>query len=943
MKHYKNTNSLIIRGIKQHNLNSIDVTIPHNSFTVVSGVSGSGKSSLVFDTIFAEGQRRYVESLSAYARQFLGKMPKPELDFIEGLAPAIAIEQKVISRNPRSTVATVTEIYDYLKLLFARTGVIYSPISNTPVKKDSVDDVWQFIQNKSPKASSLLVLCKPKSWINASIDEVQELKILLTKGFVRLWIPEHGLIRIDKNKPEIIDFSNSYIVVDRIALSEELEQETISRAKDSIENAFWEGNGTCQIYFEEDKNLVLFSDKLEKDGITFLEPNTNNLSFNSPVGACYKCQGLGEVNDLDIDLIIPDPSLSVYDDAVAPWRGETMKEWKHDFLKQAVLDDFPVHRAYTDLSIKEKNYLWENNKSISLRSFFDFLEEKIYKIQYRVMLSRYKGRTTCTECKGTKLRHDASYVKLELMEPYLNYGQTICLHEILLMSIEEANNFFKSCKLKGENNNAAQRILIEIKNRVSFLVNVGLGYLTLHRLSNTLSGGESQRIRLATSLGSSLSGSMYILDEPSIGLHPRDTGQLIEVLKKLQADGNTVIVVEHEEDMIRQADVLIDIGPGAGINGGNVVFSDNFNLLHTATDSLTADYLLGKKNINTPITRRIPKHFITIKGAKENNLKNIDVSFPLETFCAITGVSGSGKTTLVKKILYPALLKSLGEFSGVKTGKYDSLEGKTKLVSKIELIDQNPLGRSSRSNPVTYVKAWDSIRELMASQGISKSRKYKPSHFSFNVEGGRCEACKGEGETSIEMQFMADIILPCEECNGQRFKDEILEVEISGKNVSEILNMTVDEALDFFNPYKNIVEKLLPLQKVGLGYVKLGQSSSTLSGGEAQRVKLASYLIKGVTQESILFIFDEPTTGLHFDDIVKLLESLQALIEKGHSVIVIEHNMDMIKNADYVIDLGPEGGDKGGYLVYSGTPEGLAEIENSYTGNYLKDKLKKSI
>ena len=940
MKDNKNINALVIRGIKQHNLNSINVTIPHNSFTVVSGVSGSGKSSLVFDTIFAEGQRRYVESLSAYARQFLGKMPKPELDFIEGLAPAIAIEQKVISRNPRSTVATVTEIYDYLKLLFARAGVIYSPVSNTPVKKDSVDDVWQFIENNTKNIESITILSKPIAWENATISLQEEFKKLLTKGFVRIWNSELGLIRIDKNIPEKLDLSQCMIVVDRVSLSNEIEQETISRAKDSIENAFWEGNGSCHILMEGLDKRVSFSDKLEKDGMVFLEPNTNNLSFNSPVGACYKCQGLGEVNDLDIDLIVPDPSLSVYDDAVAPWKGETMKEWKQKFLKQALLDDFPIHRAYNDLTIKEKNYLWENNKPISLRVFFDFLEEKIYKIQYRVMLSRYKGRTTCTECKGTKLRHDASYVKLELVEPYLNYGDTICLHEILLMSLKEANNFFNACKLKGANNKAAQRILTEIKNRVSFLVNVGLGYLTLHRLSNTLSGGESQRIRLATSLGSSLSGSMYILDEPSIGLHPRDTGQLIEVLKKLQADGNTVIVVEHEEDMIRQADILIDIGPGAGINGGNVVFSDNFNLLHTATDSLTADYLLGRKNIKIPATRRTPKHFITIKGAKENNLKNIDVSFPLETFCAITGVSGSGKTTLVKKILYPALLKNLGEFSSVKTGKYDALEGKTKLISKIELIDQNPLGRSSRSNPVTYVKAWDSIRELMASQGISKARKYKPSHFSFNVEGGRCEMCKGEGETSIEMQFMADIILPCEECSGQRFKDEILEVEISGKNVSEILNMTVDEALDFFISFKNIVEKLLPLQKVGLGYVKLGQSSSTLSGGEAQRVKLASYLIKGVAQESILFIFDEPTTGLHFDDIVKLLESLQALIEKGHSVVVIEHNMDMIKNADYVIDLGPEGGEKGGFLVYSGTPEGLAEIENSYTGRYLKDKLK---
>ena len=939
-KKIKQHNSLIIKGARQHNLKSISVEIPHNSFTVVTGVSGSGKTSLVFDTIFAEGQRRYVESLSAYARQFLGRMPKPEVDSIEGLAPAISIEQKVITRNPRSTVATATEIYDYLKLLFTRMGTLYSPISGEKVIKHTVDDVWDFI-SALPANSQISILAKPKSW-NLNVDIKKELNSTILKGFIRIFCPESGFIRLDKSDVGITSLENKYIVLDRLPV-ELNNDETRSRTMDSVESAFWEGNGTCSILVEDNQNTIhSFSDLLEMDGMSFIEPDLNNMSFNTPAGACSICEGLGEITDIDPELVIPDSSASVYDDCVQPWKGETMSTWKHHFLKQAVLDDFPIHRAYKDLNEKEVDYLWKGNKkNKGINDFFTHLEEKSYKIQYRVMLSRYRGRTTCPECKGTKLRKESNYVLLTSKEKIDTIPQKVSLKDILLMSIDTAYLYFSKVEFEGIQNKASERVLTEIKSRLEFLFKVGLGYLTLHRLSNSLSGGESQRIRLATSLGSTLSGSMYILDEPSIGLHPKDTLQLIEVLKKFQETGNTVIVVEHEEEMMRAADIIIDIGPRAGTHGGEVMFAGNYSDLDNANNSLTADYLTGKISTPIPKNRRKPVHFINIKGARENNLKNIDVSFPLETLTVVTGVSGSGKTTLVKKILYPALQKRLGLYSGIKTGKHDEINGKIDFVKNIELIDQNPLGRSSRSNPVTYVKAWDTIRDILSSQTTSKSRGYKPAYFSFNVEGGRCEHCKGDGEQAIEMQFMADIVLPCEFCNGKRFKDEVLEIEYKGNNVSQILNLTVDEAMEFFKDEKNICDKLFPLQKVGLGYIKLGQPSNTLSGGEAQRVKLASYLGKGQNTEPVLFIFDEPTTGLHFHDISKLLDSFNALIDKGHSIIVIEHNMDVIKSSDYVIDLGPEGGTNGGELVFAGSPDELTKIVKSATGQFLKMQIKR--
>lgn len=941
----KKYNSLIIKGARQHNLKSISVEIPHGSFTVVTGVSGSGKTSLVFDTIFAEGQRRYVESLSAYARQFMGKMPKPEVDSIDGLAPAIAIEQKIITRNPRSTVATATEIYDYLKLLFSRIGDIYSPISGEKVKRQRPEDVWNFV-TKLKTDTSVTIMTKPKSWRNAEPDIKKELESVMQRGFVRLYHKKDGIVRLDKvEKSQISSLADVYLIVDRLAFQPE-DDEMRSRFFDSVENAFWEGNGKCYLLVETDEGsskIHSFSDILEKDGITFIEPDLNNMSFNSPAGACQRCEGLGEINDIDPDLVIPDASLSVYDNCVVPWKGEVMSIWKQHFLKQAVLDDFPLHRAYKDLTQEQKDYLWNGTKkNKGIFDFFAHLEEKSYKIQYRVMLSRYRGRTICTECKGTKLRKEATYVKLVPKKKFENLPDKVSLMDILLMPVEKAYYFFKEVEFEGVQNKAVERVLTEIRNRLEFLYKTGLGYLTLHRMSNTLSGGESQRVRLATSLGSSLSGSIYVLDEPSIGLHPRDTLQLIEVLKDLQKKNNTVIVVEHEEEMMKAADYIIDIGPLAGTHGGEVVFAGNFNALTHATNSLTADYLTGKICNPIPAFRRKAVNMITVKGAHENNLKYIDVSFPIGTLTVVTGVSGSGKTTLVKKILYPALQKKLGLYSGIKTGRFLELTGKYDLIKGVELIDQNPLGRSSRSNPVTFVKAWDVIRDLFAEQSVSKNQKYKPSFFSFNVEGGRCEHCKGDGVQTIEMQFMADIVLPCEFCHGKRFKDEVLEVEYKGKNVAEVLEMTVDEAMIIFEDNKTISEKLLPLQKVGLGYIKLGQSSNTLSGGEAQRVKLASFLGKGHGSQPLLFIFDEPTTGLHFHDISKLLGSLNALIEKGHSVIVIEHNPDMIKCADYVIDLGPEGGDKGGNLVFAGTPEELANCKSSYTGKFVSQFFNKN-
>lgn len=936
-------NALIIKGARQHNLKSVSVEIPHGSFTVVTGVSGSGKTSLVFDTIFAEGQRRYVESLSSYARQFMGRMPKPEVDSIDGLAPAIAIEQKIITRNPRSTVATATEIYDYLKLLFTRLGDIYSPVSGERVKRQRPEDVWNFVEKLKPN-TSVTILAKPKSWNKVDINVKKEIASVVQRGMIRLYHQKEGIVRLDKIEDKHIEsLAGYYIIIDRLNYQED-DDEMRTRFFDSVENAFWEGAGKCSLLIEKEdgtSKIQSFADILEKDGLTFIEPDLNNMSFNNPAGACQKCEGLGEINDIDPDLVIADVSLSVYDNSVVPWKGEVMSTWKEHFIKQAVLDNFPIHRAYKDLTQEQKDYLWNGNKkNKGILDFFAHLEEKSYKIQYRVMLSRYRGRTICPECKGTKLRKEATYVKLVPKQKFEDLPIQVSLMDILLLPVEKAYSFFKNVEFEGVQNKSVERVITEIRNRLEFLYKTGLGYLTLHRMSNTLSGGESQRVRLATSLGSSLSGSIYVLDEPSIGLHPRDTLQLIEVLKDLQQKGNTVIVVEHEEEMMRAADYIIDIGPRAGVHGGEVVFAGGYKDLVHAKNSLTADYLTGKITTPIPSHRRKPVNMITIKGVRENNLKDIDVAFPLETLTVVTGVSGSGKTTLIKKILYPALQKKLGLYAGIKTGKFSELTGKTELIKNVELIDQNPLGRSSRSNPVTYVKAWDAIRDLFSEQSVSKARRYKPAFFSFNVEGGRCEHCKGDGVQTIEMQFMADIILPCEFCNGSRFKDEVLEVEVKGKNVAQVLDLTVDEALIFFEDNKIISERLLPLQKVGLGYIKLGQSSNTLSGGEAQRVKLASFLGKGHSHDPIMFIFDEPTTGLHFHDIAKLLDSLNALIDKGHSVIVIEHNMDVIKSADYVIDLGPEGGDLGGKLIFAGTPEALISCQASYTGKYLSKTMK---
>lgn len=925
---------IIIKGARVHNLKNIDVEIPSGSFTVVTGVSGSGKSSLVFDTLFAEGQRRYVESLSSYARQFLGRMNKPELDSIEGLAPAIAIEQKVNTRNPRSTVATSTEIYDYLKLLFSRIGHTVSPVSGKEVVRHTTDDVVNFI-NTLEDGQTVLILSEIEF---KKGKEKDILSTYLQQGFVRI-LTNAGILKLgDVDVKKDLKGTKAYLVIDRLVF-DKTDEDLQNRAADSIESAFWEGHGTC--YIKVDETMHDFSNKFEMDGISFEIPSKDFLSFNNPLGACKTCEGYGQVIGIDEDLVIQDKNLSVYEGCVQPWKGETMSEWKEEFIRMAIEYDFPFHRSYYELNDKEKQLLWEGNEKIQgINAFFKYLEEKSYKIQYRVMLSRYRGKTVCPDCKGTRLRKDASYVKLIAT----NAGKTIpkhtCIQDILLMSIDQANDYFNNVTLSAPDTQIGGRIFTEIKNRLIFLKNVGLGYLGLNRLSNTLSGGESQRINLATSLGSSLTGSMYILDEPSIGLHPRDTQRLIEVLKTLQKIGNTVIVVEHEEEMMLAADRLIDIGPQAGSKGGHLVYSGNYTDILTSKDSLTGQYLSQRLKIDIPGSRRKWKNSIEITGARENNLKNVDVRFPLQVITCVTGVSGSGKTTLIKNILYPGLNKAIGNYTGTKTGKHEKISGDMHLVKQIEMVDQNPIGKSSRSNPVTYVKAYDSIRDLFSELPIAKAKKLKPSHFSFNVDGGRCDNCKGEGEVTIEMQFMADLILPCEFCNGKRFKDEILEVTFKDKNIADILEMTVDESMEFFSDKPSISSKIAPLQNVGLGYVALGQSSNTLSGGEAQRIKLATFLGKGNTKEThTLFIFDEPTTGLHFHDIHKLLYCFNALIDKGHSVIIIEHNPDVIKCADWVIDLGPEGGNAGGNLVFEGTPENLVKCKESYTGVYLKEKL----
>lgn len=916
--------NIIIKGAKLHNLKNINAIIPRNKMVVLTGLSGSGKSSLAFDTLYAEGQRRYVESLSSYARQFLGRLNKPQVDSIKGIAPAIAIEQKVNSTNPRSTVGTSTEIYDYLKLLFARIGKTYSPISGNEVKKDTVTDVVNYVKS-FPEGSKMLLLAPIH--VEESRTAEEKINVLLQQGYSRVKV-KNEVLRIDEADLSGVGKDNLFLVVDRIVTKED--EDFFNRLADATQTAFFEGKGELFIETLADKKIRQFSNKFELDGITFLEPNVHLFSFNNPYGACPKCEGYGDVIGIDEDLVIPNTGLSVYENAIFPWRGESMSWYRDQLVNNSHKFNFPIHKPFYELTQEQKDLIWNGNEYFEgLNDFFAFLESKAYKIQNRVMLSRYRGKTRCSVCKGKRLRPEANYVKIA--------GATIT--ELVEMPINKVSDFFEKLELNEYDAAIAKRLLTEIKNRLHFLSQVGLDYLTLNRKSNTLSGGESQRINLATSLGSSLVGSMYILDEPSIGLHPRDTKKLIEVLKSLRDLGNTVIVVEHDEDIMKAADEIIDIGPEAGTHGGEVVATGTFADI-LVSDSLTAKYLNNTLRIEVPEKRRTSKFFVDVIGARENNLKNIDVRFPLGVFTAVTGVSGSGKSTLVKKILYPAMLKEVGGY-GEKAGQFTKLEGNFSNISNVEFVDQNPIGRSSRSNPVTYIKAYDDIRNLFSKQKLSDIRGYKPKHFSFNVDGGRCETCKGEGEVTIEMQFMADVHLVCETCNGKRFKKEILEVTFADKNIDDILNMTIDDAVDFFreNIEDKITSKLKPLQDVGLGYVQLGQSSSTLSGGEAQRIKLASFLVKGNTKDKALFIFDEPTTGLHFHDIQKLLKSFNALLAKGHSVIVIEHNMDLVKCADHVIDLGLEGGETGGRLITTGTPEEVAENKESYTAPFLKEKL----
>lgn len=917
-----------------HNLKGIDVALPRNKFIVITGLSGSGKSSLAFDTLYAEGQRRYVESLSAYARQFLGRLEKPKVDYILGISPAIAIEQKVISRNPRSTVGTITEIYDYLKLLYARVGKTYSPISGNQVKRDSISDVVDFIKALPNDTKCLIV-----SSISIPKDKTLEkhLELLNQQGFSRVLLNKE-IVKINEIKFNSIKKSDSFfLLIDRISVDNN-DEDFENRISDSVQTAFNEGKSECDILIETgNKNYKEhhFSNLFEADGMSFEEPDLNFFSFNNPIGACKTCEGFGSVIGIDPDLVIPNKSLSVYENAIVCWNGEVMSQYKNQLIKVAHKFDFPIHKPIAELSKKDYNLLWKGNDYFEgIDSFFKMLEKESYKIQYRVMLARYRGKTNCPDCNGTRLRKDANYVKIG----------TLGISELVILPITDMSLFFNKLILTEHELAIGKRLLIEIKTRLQFLLDVGLGYLTLNRVANTLSGGESQRINLATSLGSSLVGSLYILDEPSIGLHSRDTEKLIGVLKSLQAQGNTVIVVEHDEDVMLAADQLIDIGPEAGTNGGNLVFQGNHSQLLKTSDSLTAKYLTDKLRIEIPKKRRAWKEFILVSNATENNLKNISVKFPLNTLCCVTGVSGSGKSTLVKKVLYPNVRKHLeGYFTSVKS---DKVSGSLNQIKHIEFIDQNPIGKSSRSNPVTYTKAYDEIRTLYSEQSLSKIRNFKPSHFSFNVDGGRCEVCEGEGTITVEMQFMANIELPCEACNSKRFKAETLEVLYKGKSISDVLEMTIDDAVIFFSQgetdriCKKIIERLKPLQEVGLGYVQLGQSSSTLSGGEAQRIKLATFLIGGSSSTQTLFIFDEPTTGLHFHDVAKLLKSFEALINRGHSIIVIEHNLDVIKCADWVIDIGPEGGEAGGNIVAEGTPESIIKVKGSYTANYLKEKLK---
>ena len=922
-----------IRGAKVNNLKDINVDIPRNKLIVITGLSGSGKSSLAFDTLYAEGQRRYVESLSSYARQFLGRMSKPECDFIKGIPPAIAIEQKVSSRNPRSTVGTSTEIYEYLRLLFARVGKTYSPLSGQLVKKHTAEDIVHCMQS-FPEGTRFTVLAPLKPREGRSLTE--QLDIDMKQGFVRIEV-NREMVRIEdflmqlqqENDPE--KKYNIYLLIDRMTVDNS--QATISRLTDSVETAMYEGDGACMLRFyssDGSTQLFSFSTKFEADGITFEEPTDQMFSFNSPIGACPTCEGFGKIIGIDEQLVIPNRALSVYDGAVVCWRGEKMGEWLREFIHEAPAHNFPIFTPYYELTQEQKDYLWHGpREKACIDSFFKMLEENQYKIQYRVMLARYRGKTTCPTCHGTRLKKEASYVKVG--------GRSIS--ELVDLPIHDLKEFFRTLQLDEHDATVAKRILTEINNRIQFLMDVGLGYLTLNRLSNSLSGGESQRINLATSLGSSLVGSLYILDEPSIGLHSRDTERLIKVLRQLQQLGNTVVVVEHDEEIIRSADYIIDIGPNAGRLGGEIVYQGDMKDLQKGSQSHTVRYLLGEDTIDLPPAYRPWNNYIEVKGARENNLKGIDVRFPLNVMTVVTGVSGSGKSTLVRDVFFKALKREYSE-SSERPGEHLSLEGDIRMVKDIEFVDQNPIGKSSRSNPVTYVKAYDEIRKLYAEQPLAKQLGFSAGYFSFNTEGGRCEECKGEGTVTVEMQFMADLVLECESCHGKRFKADTLEVKFQGQNIHDILEMTVNQAVEFFSEHKQskIVKKLLPLQQVGLGYVKLGQSSSTLSGGENQRVKLAYFLSIEKSQPTI-FVFDEPTTGLHFHDIKKLLEAFDALISRGHTIVIIEHNLDVIKCADHVIDLGPEGGDKGGLLVACGTPKEVAENAASYTGQFLKEKL----
>lgn len=930
-------NYIIIKGARVHNLKNLDVKIPRNRLTVITGLSGSGKSSLAFDTLYAEGQRRYVESLSAYARQFLGRMSKPEVDHIAGISPAVAIEQKVNTRNPRSTVGTSTEIYEYLKLLYARIGKTYSPVSGELVKRHTVEDVVEHII-KLPTGTKVMILAP------YTLKNGRKLKdhftVLMQQGFTRIKAGE-AVYRIDEliDDPALMKkIGHSFsVLIDRI-VSQNGDDSMRGRLADSVETAFFEGEGKCVVEWigNGTTSNYEFSNRFELDGISFEEPTPNLFSFNNPYGACRNCEGFGSVIGIDEDLVIPDKSLSIYEEAIACWRGEKMSEWKDQLVSTAYRFNFPIHKPYYELTPEQKELLWTGNSWFKgLNDFFEMVEANNYKVQYRVMMSRYRGKTTCPECRGTRLRKDASYVLIN--------GKSIT--DIVLLQAEEALEFFRNLQLNNNEKVIAKRLLTEITNRLQYLCDVGLGYLTLNRLSNTLSGGESQRINLANSLGSSLVGSMYILDEPSIGLHPRDTQRLIKVLMQLRDLGNTVIVVEHDEEIISAADHVIDIGPLAGEFGGELVFEGIKAQLLTHDKSLTGHYLSGRMKIPVPEKRRKWKEYIEVQGARENNLKNLNVKFPLQVLTAVTGVSGSGKTTLVKKILYAALKKIHGGYSE-KTGRFDRLDGDFNSITAVELVDQNPIGRSTRSNPATYVKAWDEIRTLFSNQPLAQLRGYKPGMFSFNIEGGRCEECEGEGIVRIEMQFMADIELTCDSCHGKRFKDEVLDITYKGKNVSEVLDMSISQALEFFTDDKEneslcqrITGKLQPLADVGLGYLRLGQSSSTLSGGEAQRIKLASFLTKGQAIHPTLFIFDEPTTGLHFHDISKLMQAFDALIKRHHTVIVIEHNMEVIKCADWIIDLGPEGGDAGGFIVASGFPEEVARCKDSHTAKFLSPKL----